>query len=170
MGFLWKCKCWIEEVCCFTLSIYKAKVEIFRGCRCCMYSYNHDFSPFIQRELILLAVLFWQVFVLMENYCIMCLYLCMHMIFTNTATSAEIFTCIITFLSPVLISFKIEYICILQEWWTTRFKHVVKWLRWLVGLSGQAVWQTVRGLCTGTCWWIALHIFTLTFKSEKCQC
>lgn len=96
--------------------------------------------------------------------------LCMHMIFTNTATSAEIFTCIITFLSPVLISFKIEYICILQEWWTTRFKHVVKWLRWLVGLSGQAVWQTVRGLCTGTCWWIALHIFTLTFKSEKCQC
>lgn len=126
-----------------------------------MYSHNHDFSPFIQRELILLAVHFWQVFVLMENYCIMCLYLCMHMIFTNTATSAEIFTCIITFLSPVLISFKIEYICILQEWWTTRFKHVVKWLRWLVGLSGQAVWQTVRGHCTGTCWWIALHIFTL---------
>lgn len=75
----------------------------------------------------------------------------------------------ITFLSLVVIFFKIEYIYILLEWWTTRY--VVKWLRWLVvGLSGQAVWQSVRGLHTGTCWWIALHIFTLTFKSRECQC
>lgn len=127
------------------------------------YSYSHVFLPCIQRELLILTVQFLQVFMLMENYCNVCLYVCIW-----SATNADIFTCIILSHLNYKLSlscrrwcfyFEIKYIFILLEWWTTRFKHVVIWLRWF---SGQTVWQSVRGLHAGTCWWIALHIFTLT--------
>lgn len=131
-----------------------------------------------------LTVQFLQVFMLMENYCNVCLYLCIW-----SATNADIFTCIILFHLNYKLSlscrrwcfyFEIKYIFILLEWWTTRFKHVVKWLRWLVvGLSqwSNRVAKCERSPCGDMLmnrityiysYGVSVNIRTTLFPDDKC--
>lgn len=131
-----------------------------------------------------LTVQFLQVFMLMENYCNVCLYLCIW-----SATNADIFTCIILFHLNYKLSlscrrwcfyFEIKYIFILLEWWTTRFKHVVKWLRWLD--DGLSQWSNRVAKCERSpcgdmlmnrityiySYGVSVNIRTTLFPDDKC--